>query len=75
MRNDIRTIFRRAVKQGFRVEGGSKGWKIYPPDPAKGIVVVHGTPSDNRAIHNIEADLRRAGYEDGRRKKARPPSS
>lgn len=69
---DMRRIFVELSAQGFRVEEGKKGWKIYPPDPEGTIVVVHSTSSDSRAFQNVVSDLRRAGFDDGRKRKARP---
>lgn len=59
----LRRIYARLRAQGWRTAKTRKGTILYPPDPSRGVVVVHGTPSDSRAIRNFEADLRRAGYE------------
>lgn len=58
---DIDQIIRRAKHQGWRVDvGGSGHYRFFAPD-GKGLVTVARSPSDHRAILNIEADLRRAG--------------
>lgn len=49
-------------QQGFTTKPISKGTMIFPPDKNHGPVVVHGTPSDHRALKNFYADLRRAGF-------------
>jgi len=59
---DLRDVVKAAEEQGFRVERTSKGhWKFFPPDPAKPAEFFSGTPSDQRAIKNLIAKLRRAG--------------
>lgn len=72
---DMRQIFRDLASQGFRVEGAKKGWKIFPPNREGGVVVVHSTPSDRRALQNIMTDLRRAGFKDGKARRDESESS
>lgn len=58
---DIKKILKEAQHQGFRIERG-KHWKLYPPDRTKGVVFISQSPSCHRAIENILADLRVAGF-------------
>lgn len=58
----IAELRREAIRQGWRIiEGRHLKW--LPPDREAGIVVTARTPSDHRAIKNIEAELRRHGLE------------
>lgn len=43
------------------MERSTKGWKIYPPDKSKGLITIHGSPSDSRAMANVRAQLKKAG--------------
>lgn len=52
---------RTAYSQGWRIEHGRKHLKWYPPDHARRVVITSLTPSDRRAVNNIQADLRRSG--------------
>ncbi len=63
MNVDWKKLVKEAERQGWTVEVIRKGLKLIPPDPTKKIVVVHGTPSDQRAIRNKIADLRREGLQ------------
>lgn len=64
MDTDWRRIVKEAERQGWTIERGRKGQlKLIPPDPAKQIVFVHGTPSDHRAIKNAIAEMRRQGLQ------------
>jgi len=59
---DLRDVNRAAEEQGFGVERTSKGhWKYTPPDKRFRAEFFSGTPSDQRAIKNLVAKLRRAG--------------
>jgi len=59
---DLRDIVKAAEEQGFGVERTFKGhWKFVAPDRSKGVAFFSGTPSDQRAIHNLIGKLRRAG--------------
>lgn len=62
MGSDLDRVLDEAVRQGWRVERGRGGyWKCWPPDKAKPMVVVSGTPSDQGAIRKIIRDLVRSG--------------
>lgn len=50
-----------AEAQGWRVERSTKGWKFYPPDKTKQLVLVHGTSSDHRWYRNAISLLRKSG--------------
>lgn len=63
MNRELRRIFAELTEQGFRTTETKKGWIVYPPDPSRGVVVAHSTPSDHRAIKNFVGDLKRAGFE------------
>lgn len=60
-RQRLEQLRREAISQGWRIidHGGHTKW--LPPDPSAGFVTVAGTPSDPRAIRNIESELRRKG--------------
>lgn len=64
MNVDWKKLVKEAERQGWTVEPGRKGQlKLVPPDPTKQIVYVHGTPSDQRAIKNKIAEMRRQGFQ------------
>lgn len=46
---------------GWRVEDGTKAWKVLPPDRTIGPIMIHRTPSGHRYIANKTAELKRAG--------------
>lgn len=54
-------LVRIAEAQGWRVERSTKGWKFYPPDKTKQIVVIHGSASDHRWYMNAVSRLKRSG--------------
>jgi hypothetical protein len=63
MAKDIKDIVEAARNQGFRVERTKKGhWVFYSPDTSRKPVFHSGTPGDRRAIDNLLAELRRAGF-------------
>jgi len=60
---DLRDIEKAARAQGWTVTRTSKGHpKFIPPDPSQHIVIGSGTPSDQRALRNLIAELRRQGF-------------
>lgn len=61
MEKELREILREAERQGWRVVRGSKHFKLYAPD-GKTIVTAPTTPSDWRAIRDVIARMRRAGF-------------
>ncbi len=63
MSKDFRDIRREAERQGWVVETTRGGhWRFLPPDKAKPIVHISGTPSDRRDLDNSIALLRRSGF-------------
>jgi len=73
MNKEIQEIVRDARHKGWHVSLTRKGYAVENPDRG-GPIYFHGTPSDNRAIKNLMADLRRKGWdEDGRAVKSEIP--
>lgn len=63
MDKDWKKVVREAARQGWTIEFGRRGQlKLIPPDPAKQIVVLHGSLSDHRSIKNAIAVMRRQGF-------------
>lgn len=60
---ELKKLFAEIEAQGGRIKPTKKGYMIYPPDPTKDGVAVHKTPSDHRAMLNMRAELRRAGFD------------
>lgn len=59
---DTRRLIQEAKTwEGWRVVDTSDGWMIYPPDKSLPGISVHRTPSDQRALANTKARLRRSG--------------
>lgn len=55
-------LVKEARRQGWRLEHGRRGQlKLIPPEPDKGIVILHRTPSDRRAFRNAVGEMRRRG--------------
>jgi hypothetical protein len=52
-----------AERQGFRVKRTKKGVLIYGKKPGTGMVLVHLTCSDHRAVKNAKSGLKRLGVE------------
>jgi hypothetical protein len=61
MPSDWEALRNAAKEQGWREEPIKKGFRLVPPDPTKPMVVIHGTPSDRRALANTKAQMRRSG--------------
>lgn len=59
---ELNKLFTEIEAQGGRIKPTKKGHMIYPPDPDRNPVSVHRTPSDHRAMLNLRAELRRAGF-------------
>lgn len=60
---DLRKIEQAAREQGWRVERTTKGHiRFVPPDATMPMVIASGTPSDQRSIKNLIAQLRRSGF-------------
>jgi len=61
----VKQLRRAAEAQGWKVEQTRSGhWRFVPPDRAKPIVIVSGTPSDHRSMRNSLAMLKRSGFND-----------
>lgn len=57
-----RDLFHELTVQGWEVRPtNSNHIKLIPPDAAKRVVIVAGTPSDHRAFQNTRAACRRSG--------------
>lgn len=62
MASDLRKVLRAAEEQGWRVERGKKGqYKLYSPD-GEGMVTLHQSHSDHRALKNAISIMRRYGF-------------
>ncbi len=59
---DQRKLLEKAEAAGWRIEASRSGWRVLAPDGV-GIVHLHGSSSDHRAIQNMRADFRRAGLD------------
>ena len=61
--DELAAVINEARKQGYRVEQTRNGhWEFKSPDRTRRPVYAAGTPSDWRAIRNLIAELRRAGF-------------
>lgn len=58
---DYRSIKKEAIAQGWRVEVTKSGERLVPPSKELPAVQVHRTPSDQRAIRNFLAQMKRSG--------------
>ena len=56
-------IIKSLVRQGWRVEHGSKHIKCFSPDGVT-IVTIAVTASDHRALKNTKARLRKGGWKE-----------
>jgi hypothetical protein len=66
-------LFRELKRAGWRLEQYSKGMKCFSPD-GQSLVIVHTSPSENRAGKNLLSEFRRAGFDpDGRKDSASQP--
>lgn len=73
--SDLDKLIAQARRAGWRVTKTTRGhWKFWSPD-GKHAVVASGTPSDRRAVANLRAQLKRAGFKaaTGRPRKAPKP--
>jgi hypothetical protein len=59
---ELRGVLEAAEAQGWRVEPSKAGYLLFPPDQSQGIVSVHKTPSDHRAMKNLIGEMRRRGF-------------
>jgi hypothetical protein len=59
---DFKSIRRAALDQGWDQDATTKGHpRFIPPDKTKPVCVFSGTPSDQRAIKNFLATMKRSG--------------
>ena len=59
----VENLIATAESQGFRVKRTKKGVFVYGKQPGTGMVLLHMTCSDHRAIKNSMGALRRLGVE------------
>jgi hypothetical protein len=60
---DIEKLIREVQRaEGWRVERGSKHYKLFAPDGAT-IITVSTTPSSPNVLRKVRSQLRRAGLE------------
>jgi hypothetical protein len=65
---DLERLLKWSEDQGWRVEKGSKYYKMYCPCSTKHLKSVHLTPSDPNYLKNLKGALRRMGcWEEERR--------
>jgi hypothetical protein len=74
---DVRRLIEVAESQGWAIGvTGGNHLRFIPPDRTKPMVHMSSTPSDHRAVKNLEGQLRRAGLVlprmEARKKKGRP---
>jgi hypothetical protein len=58
---EVREIVKAAERQGWKVVEKRQGFMLYSPD-GEGLVNVHKTPQDHRAIKNTVSRMRRYGF-------------
>ena len=58
----LRVVLKAAERDGWHVKELKAGWMLFPPDPTRSPVTVHGSPSDMRAWANFRADMRQRGF-------------
>lgn len=61
MSKEMRQLFSKLTDAGIAVQQTKAGWQILAPDGS--IITVHRTESDNRAMKNTMARLKRAGVQ------------
>lgn len=62
-KDELKQMMKRATMVGWQILRSKNGHLIWLSPCGKFRVVTSSTPSDNRALKNIEADLRRAGLD------------
>jgi hypothetical protein len=60
--DELQRVRTEAQAQGWRVVEVTKGWMLYPSDPALSPVLVHKTESDHRAVRNTISRMRQRGF-------------
>jgi len=62
--HDLTTLVHLARRQGWCVERTGGGhMRFRSPDPTAPFIITSSTPSDQRAVRNMRAMLRRAGLD------------
>lgn len=59
----MRRLVRIAEAQGFKVKATKAGWMVYAKENELGIVTIHGTPSVQGVVRQVERDLKSIGVE------------
>lgn len=77
---DVRRLIDLAESQGWAIETTcGNHLRFIPPDPTKPMVHTSSTPSDRRAVQNLEAQLRKSGLivakQDDKKSPKKNPSS
>jgi hypothetical protein len=67
---EAKKLVKRAEEQGFRVREKKNGWMLLTPN-GQGTVMIHKTQSDQAALRNDIARLRRYGFKPEAQKKGR----
>lgn len=63
MAHDLKKIRKALIEQGWRLDDRKGGHTMaYPPDRTKVAVLMPGTPSGDRWLPNLIAQLRRSGF-------------
>lgn len=60
---EMKALIKKVQAQGFRVKELKSGWIIFPRDKSLPGITAHKTPSDHRAMLNLLAHLKRAGFD------------
>jgi len=58
---EAKKLVKEAERQGFTAKEKKNGWMLTVPN-GQGSVMIHKTPSDQRALKNALARLRRYGF-------------
>lgn len=56
---EIRTLLSGLEGQGATVKATTKGWQV--KCPSGGLLTIHRTPSDHRAVKNLRSIVKRQG--------------
>lgn len=62
MKKDVQKLLKQAVAQGFTIKTGRRNCHIRVLKNGRCVAVVGGSPSSNRTLKYLRADLRRAGF-------------
>lgn len=58
---DWKKLEKAAREQGWKIDRTKKGIRLVPPDPTKAIVIIHGSPSEQRGLRNKLSEMKRSG--------------